>query len=234
MYPQYLAMIKAVTENTEDIGFKRFIKASSEIQRDDKVELIVKVYPQAKHGISTQLDSMKEGAKYFIDGQVGKGLELGAESVGNHVFFCGGTGILPFLDTFAVMLRKAVNDFSPDKAYFENEDFSMVNNEFKVSIYAYFTKRTEATGLEILEGIQKLQKVAKKEFNIKVNITFTREGGSRLTKDSAMEILKAENEASPIQRIFVCGPAPQNIMFNELTPKIVEEFGIDRWKIDVL
>jgi len=39
-----------------------------------------------------------------LAGAVGKGLNINSESTGNHVFFCGGTGILPFLDAFAVMM----------------------------------------------------------------------------------------------------------------------------------
>jgi len=50
------------------------------------------------------LHDFKENEKYFIKGATGKGLDIKEGASGNHVFFCGGTGILPFLDTFAYIL----------------------------------------------------------------------------------------------------------------------------------
>lgn len=92
-------------------------------------------------------------SEYFIKGPVGKGLDLSSLSKGNHVFFCGGTGVLPFLDTFAYFLRKAINEFEPENSMFADENFDDSNDELFISVYAFFTKKDESIGLEILESL---------------------------------------------------------------------------------
>jgi len=90
---------------------------------EDNLQLIVKYYPYSKQGISKQLFNFGENDEYFIKGSVGKGLDLGPTSSGNHVFFCGGTGVLPFLDTFAYVLRKKLAQFDKAHMMFEDEQF---------------------------------------------------------------------------------------------------------------
>lgn len=138
------------------------------------------------------------------------------------------------MDTFAFMLRKAVSDCDASLAMFPDEDFSVINPDFEISLHVFFTKRNEATGLDILESITKVQEKAGKDLGIKVNITFTREGGQRLNKERAMEIIKKENDESKLAKIFVCGPPPQNIMFNEMNKNIQEELGLSPLDIMVL
>lgn len=217
-YPEYKAMVEGINGS----GYQRRFNSISDVEneKDDELELVIKYYHQAKTGISKQLYNFTAEQKFFIWGQVGKGLEVTKESKGRHLFFAGGTGILPFMDTFAFMLRKAVADCDPGNAMFPDEDFSAVHPDFEISLHVFFTKRNEATGLDILESINKVQEKAGKDLGIKVNITFTREGGSRLTKDKAMDIIKKENEESKLTKVFICGPPPQNIMFNEMNKSI--------------
>lgn len=56
------------------------------------------------------------------------------------MFFCGGTGILPFLDTFAYILRKAVSKFENKHQLFNDEIFDATGSSFKLTVFAYFTK----------------------------------------------------------------------------------------------
>jgi hypothetical protein len=69
------------------------------------------------------------------------------------VFFCGGTGVLPFLDTFAYFLRKAINDFDPQNSFFADENFLAKSEDFFISVYAFFMRKDESIGIEILESL---------------------------------------------------------------------------------
>ena len=231
-YPEYQAMVEGINGS----GYQRRFNSISDLdnEKNDELELVIKYYHQAKTGISKQLYNFTETQKFFVYGQVGKGLEITPKSTGRHLFFAGGTGILPFMDTFAFMLRKAVNDCDSSLAMFPDEDFSVINPGFEISLHVFFTKRNEATGLEILESITKVQEKAGKDLGIKINITFTREGGSRLNKEKAMEIIKKENAESKLAKIFVCGPPPQNIMFNEMSQDIQKELSFSPLDIMVL
>jgi hypothetical protein len=44
---------------------------------------------------------------YEITGPYGLGLELNETSNGTHYVICNGTGVLPFLDLFDFLLKKA-------------------------------------------------------------------------------------------------------------------------------
>ena len=118
------------------------------------------------------------------------------------------------------MLRKAVSDYDDKKSLFPDEKFGGTGDNFKIVLYAFFTKRSEAIGLDIIEGLQKLQEKTGKDFGFELNHVFTREGGQRLTKTNALGIVKEVNGKSKVKRLYVCGPPPQNIMFNELKKQI--------------
>lgn len=64
------------------------------------------------------------------------------------------------------------------------------------------------------------------QFGFKIHIEFTREGGSRLTKESAIEVLQKERLEKNISKIYVCGPPSQNIMFYELRDTIRDIVGV--------
>lgn len=60
---------------------------------------------ETKKGVASQLHSqelMKERDVYFVKGPMGLGLDIAAE--GHNIVFCGGTGILVFLDLVAKLL----------------------------------------------------------------------------------------------------------------------------------
>ena len=77
---------------------------------------------------------------------------MNIEEGGNYIFFCGGTGVLPFIDLFAYMLWKAVALVSPENMFFEDEEFEF--NEIFITVYCFFTSWEDAVGLTILEGIE--------------------------------------------------------------------------------
>jgi NAD(P)H-flavin reductase len=68
--------------------------------------LIIKKYPFPGALSSVLHDSPHKN--YVIKGPYGMGLGLNPESEGLHIAFVGGTGILPFLDLFDYLLKKAI------------------------------------------------------------------------------------------------------------------------------
>lgn len=108
--------------------------------------------------------------------------------------------------------------YDKTKMMFSDEDFGWVDPDFSISIHAFFTKRKESIGLDILDGMKQLLEKSEKKLGYSINLVFTRDpgGGRRLTKESAMQILKREQDIEKISKVFVCGPPPQNIMFNEI------------------
>ena len=58
-----------------------------------------------------------------MEGQVGRGFHIDQHSHGKHLFVCGGTGILPFLDTFAYIYRMLIDTYEPEYTLFDDETF---------------------------------------------------------------------------------------------------------------
>ena len=99
-----------------------------------------------------ELNTAKINDIYDIKGPMGKG--LGLKKHGTHVFFLAGTGILIALDLVALMVRLNLGLLKHD----ELPIFSK-GSTFKLVIYASFPSRTEAIGLELLEGLAEITKV---------------------------------------------------------------------------
>jgi hypothetical protein len=106
---------------------------------------------QIKGGLSMELNTAKINDIYYIKGPMGKG--LGLQKHGTHVFFLAGTGILIVLDLVALLIRVNLGLLNHD----EVPIFSK-GSTFKVVIYASFPSRTEAIGLELLEGLSEITK----------------------------------------------------------------------------
>lgn len=67
----------------------------------------IKPYPGAK-ALSSQLCSSNTGHKFKIDGPFGTGLDISRKFTGKCVLIGFGTGILPYLDLFDFLLKKAI------------------------------------------------------------------------------------------------------------------------------
>jgi hypothetical protein len=136
------------------------------------------------------LFEMKRDVKFFIQGPVGKGLDINPSTKGSLVFFCGGTGVLPFLDTFAFLLRKAVNSFLPALTIFKDETFTDLNENATFNIYVYFQTKEDVIGKEIFDSLRLIQeKFPESKSMFTLTMIYTQEGGRRLTPETSMEIL---------------------------------------------
>lgn len=70
------------------------------------------------------------------------------------MFFCGGTGILPFLDTFAYVLRKKLAQYEKGLTLFNDEKFDDLAGNFVLSVYCFFQTKASSIGIEILEMLK--------------------------------------------------------------------------------
>lgn len=78
---------------------------------------------------------------------MGKG--LGIQPKGVHIAFAAGTGVLVFVDLVAHLIRKNRNALS-------SEEDSQLTEGFKFVFYVSFANQKEAIGLELLEGLVKI------------------------------------------------------------------------------
>ena len=56
-----------------------------------------------------------------------------------------------------------------------------------------------------------------------VHIEYTRAGGKRLTKERAKEVIFSKDKERKIEKVYVCGPPSQNIMFYEMKEQLVND-----------
>ena len=66
-----------------------------------------------------------EGALYGLTGPLGKGLGLMPSSKGTYIVFAAGTGVLPFVDMVARLLRQELGVLPPADERFHS-DFKLV------------------------------------------------------------------------------------------------------------
>ena len=114
-----------------------------------------KFYTESKDGISWQLFKSTPADEFYLTGLVGKGLNLGPYSSGNHVFFLGGTGVLPCFDLIGYLFWRSVHTISPHNSVFPDETFKGdLHPEFFATFNIFYTRKEESIGLELLEGLQ--------------------------------------------------------------------------------
>ena len=92
----------------------------------------------------------------------GLGLELNEHSNGTHYIICNGTGVLPFLDLFDFLLKKAFYSIiyeknGPDDAEKmnpANEDYlNTFGGNFRLVLIGAFRNRSEFYGCAIIEDL---------------------------------------------------------------------------------
>ena len=104
----------------------------------DSIYLTCKDYKTQK-GVASQLHAQqlnKAGDVYYVKGPMGLGLNI--DENGHNIVFCGGTGILVFLDLIAkIVLQQALNI---DQT---------LGEAFKLTLYFAAPSETEAIGIEL-------------------------------------------------------------------------------------
>ena len=76
------------------------------------------------------MHASEDEKRYYIQGPMGKGLGLHRESRGLHIAFVGGTGVFPFLDLVAYLLRMVIARLNKGYKMFDDEEFDDLDEGF--------------------------------------------------------------------------------------------------------
>ncbi|CAI2386100.1 unnamed protein product [Moneuplotes crassus] len=235
IYDEYIRSLDAAIESR---SYQRKFSTISDFntKETDTLELVLKNYPMSTKGISPQVFNATYQEQFYLQGPMGAGFDYTEENLqGTNVVFCGGTGILPFMDLFAYLGRRLVASHCSDYSMFADETISSKESQARFIIYAYFQTRQDCIGIEMVEKIEKLyQKYNKGEF-FKLNLILTSEGGQKLDNDDIIELLQDYSMVGGgLNKLLVCGPPTMNNLFQKLTGKIIEKVGLDQCAVDIL
>ena len=157
---------------------------------------------------------------------------------GHHIIFCAGTGILPFLDLFDVVLRKLIFDIleeriGPDAVKplipYVRDFIELIEEDFKITLFASIVNTEDFYGRDILENLQELTHSTNQRM-FSQNLSFGKkslmenimQGNKRFNEDFVMNNLDMKAE-----RVYICGPP----VFNHDLPKIIQQTGFDKSRI---
>ena len=234
VYPQYLSCFDSVLEDKEPQREFNSFQEMSEAW-DNKLELVLKYYPQSKNGITKQLLNIKEDDRFFISGPLSRGYDLTeANMKGTTIVFVGGTGVLPFMDLFAYMARRIISKSESSKEVFPGENFEDELEEANFVVYGYYPKAADAWAIEFWIKASEIHKKFNAEGKFKFTPVYTRDGGKRLDKEQMFELLKGHHESTGIKNLWVCGPPPMNNMFQQYKSSIWKEFELNHKSIEIL
>jgi hypothetical protein len=156
VYPQYLSVFDSILEGIKsDLSYKSFDEMDEAY--DDYLELVIKLYPQSKKGITKQLFNERDTDQFFISGPLSRGYHLNKDNMtGTTVIFLGGTGVLPYMDLFAYITRKTISQHDKSHEMFPGEPFEDELNDANFVIYGYYPRADAAVGIEFLDKASKI------------------------------------------------------------------------------
>ena len=104
----------------------------------------------------------QNGTPLIVEGPLGKGLEITPGLSGTQVIFCGGTGILPFVDFLELLFFKIAYEHikkkNPEAAghlasFLGVELDKIFKKDLLVQFHGAFRGETETYGLELLKRL---------------------------------------------------------------------------------
>ncbi|OMJ80375.1 hypothetical protein SteCoe_19368 [Stentor coeruleus] len=166
---------------------------------DGHIQFIYKVYSNGH--MSNYLNSLKTGDNIIIKGPFGPGLMLN-EFKGSYLAFCGGTGLVPFLDLIYCAWKQG----------------SKIKN-FSFGIFVFFRSWKEGFALDILEKIRDSGKFPWLDIHIFLD------DKSDLVKKTTdlVKIFVGKN----VKLAWICGPSG----FNRYYCEFLVQNGLERDKI---
>ena len=174
-------------------------------ERDDYMEIIIKYYRQTKKGLSAQLTFAAADDQFFVNAPVGKGHDVDFNSLkGTYILFVGGTGILPYMDLFAYMVRSVIAKNSESNCIFSGEKFEHDMSDVHLVLYTYFQDDKNAVGFDFVSQMAEVYKRLGIENQFTLVPKFTRQGDKRLDKESMLEILTNQKNKTGLDKIWVC------------------------------
>ena len=151
-----------------------------------------------------------------IKALMGKG--LGIKQGGTHLAFTAGTGILPFIDLVALMVRANLGILDPEvmPAQFK------AGSTFKFVLYVSFDSRKDALAMELLEGLYEItQKLGLKNFDLVIRLSSEKQG-SRWNEEFIKRQFQIRT-GETIEKVWVCGPPVMNELFDRTFESMINE-----------
>jgi NAD(P)H-flavin reductase len=164
-----------------------------------------------------------------VKGPLGKGLGINESTVGTHIAFLGGTGVLVFVDLLSLLLRQNLGLLQSPK----------FSPKFKLVLYATFESRKLALALDLLQGLHQITK-DKNLNNFELVLRISQENRQRWDAEYLRRQLENWHGQTGIQKVYVCGPPQMNEMFDRTIDVIVNDeqesakYGIDKSKVDIM
>ncbi|EAR87476.1 cytochrome b5-like heme/steroid-binding domain protein (macronuclear) [Tetrahymena thermophila SB210] len=219
-----------VTKNSVSLNHEKL----NELKEDNLFPMVIKKYPSDK-GFSQHLHENTQDA-YYIRGPYSRGLELSAKSEGEHLFICGGTGVLPFYDLldylFKYMIYKSFktldgNSFLKSNSFInhentlsqqiniENEDYeNNINPNLKIKVFASFMSVSQSFGaVELLNQMMRFEKENNLQlFSCIVKVSKNPEELQKFSylettsQQFSKEFIYTNANLKQTKRVFICGP----------------------------
>ena len=145
---------------------------------------------------------------FLIKGPLGRGLQI--EETGVHVAFCGGTGLLVFIDLVTHLIVRNIW-----RSYHEPEDWpdavKQVDSKFKFILFVSVPDMGYVCGLDICEALVKVnRRLGYSNFKLVVRVS-KRHDKKRDESWNAMYVdTRLKPYAGEIKRVWVSGPPPMN------------------------
>jgi ferredoxin-NADP reductase len=162
IYDKYLEMIdnvksnELIEANSESINSLNKIKPPKFDLTSETYSLYIKRY-NYKDALSNHIHNLEKNTEIdlIINGPVGIGLNLEPRLNGTHIAFVGGTGIFPFIDFIALVLRYSISKINKSNIV-HKEDFSYIDDDFKLIVFASFRNEESCVFTDICERLEEM------------------------------------------------------------------------------
>jgi len=163
---------------------------------------------------------------YGLTGPLGKGLGLMPSSNGIHMVFAAGTGVLPFMDMVAKLLRQELGALAPADERF--------HPDFKLVMFVGSQSRKDAIALPLLEGLQDLVNRKGTPDKFRLYFRFSDQKSPRWDKNFIQDNLETY-QPEGISKIWVCGPPLMQELFDKALNSLAPVYGLDlRTQVDIM
>ncbi|EGR34323.1 hypothetical protein IMG5_016390 [Ichthyophthirius multifiliis] len=162
--------------------------------------------------------------QWSIEGPLGTGLNFQEnEENKKYVFFCGGTGLFPFLDLIDILFKKNLQYALPqDSKLFD--PFSCGYSQFfkgcTFQFYCAFQTFEDFVGHEwILQTYEISQKLQNRLFDIQIRVSAGQvpEGFKQTKEYFNKKFVEKNVKKNEVDKVFICGnPQMNNTLYNAL------------------
>lgn len=230
IYKEYITAMKLAVDGAR---FKRrYANVEKYLEESDSsIQFIMKHYSKSNDGVSHQVKTSSRNSEFYITGPIGRGVKLYS---GLNIFISAGTGLLPFLDLFAYVARRTLQQMKGDYAIFADESLFSLPKDAHILVYCYYPTKNDAVGFDFCDSLSALCKY------LRIQDTFTfvpkiKDQGdiSRLKKQKIVKLIKKYMNRN-ISTLNVCGTPSISELFEANLEEISSESGLPSNRFNIL